>query len=918
MNSLRALAEYGQSVWLDYIRRGLMTGGELARLVDEDGLSGVTSNPTIFEKTLSGSEDYDDALRGLLADDRHMDAQALYEALAIEDVRMAADTLGPLHDESGAADGFVSLEVSPHLAHDTSATVAEARRLWRSVDRANLMIKVPATAAGVPAFETLIAEGINVNVTLLFSLARYEAVAQAYLRGLERCSNPDRVASVASFFISRVDSAVDRDLERLGSGQAKALRGKIAVANAKRVFVRFRDIFQGQAFAALLGRGARAQRLLWASTGTKNPDYSDVLYVEELIGSDTVNTMSPATLSAFRERGRARPSLEEGLDDAEAAVAGLAELGVDLDHITERLETEGVAAFARSFDRLLAALDEKRRSFSTARVARQQLRLGEHQAGVETTLEAWQAAHLCRRLWDKDPTIWHAEPVPEISDRLGWLHLPETMREQIDEIEGFAEEVRRDGIRQVVLMGMGGSSLAPEVFAAAFGALAGYPELIVLDSTHPAAVRDVEGRIDQETLFLVASKSGTTIEPLSHFRVFWERATGRDGDPGRHFTAITDPGSALERLAHERGFRRTFLARPDLGGRYSALSVFGLLPAALIGIDVRRLLDRAWTMAEAGAFCVSESANPCFELGAALGGLARAGRDKVTFMTSPALAAFPAWLEQLIAESTGKDGKGIVPVADETPGAPEVYGADRFFVSFSLDGDGADDLAPRLEALEAAGHPVARFTLLEKADLAQEMFRWEVAVAVAGAELGIHPFNQPDVELAKELGRRAMASGTQSAATPDDDAEIAVSTAELRALAERLGTWLGAARRGDYMALQAYLAPTARTTAALQGIRLVLRERLKLATTLGYGPRFLHSTGQLHKGGPNTGLFLQLVDEPEDDIEVPETDYGFAALIRAQALGDFRALRQRGRRVLRLNLGRDVAGGLARIEEALG
>ena len=918
MNPLTALHDYGQSVWLDYMRRSLMTSGELARLVKEDGLRGVTSNPTIFEKTVAGGSDYDDALRARLADDRHADARSLYQALAVEDIRMAADVLRPLHEETGGADGFVSLEVSPRLAHETAATVDEARRLWRAVDRANLMIKVPATAAGIPALETLTAEGISVNVTLIFSLSRYEAVARAYLRGLERCSDPGRVASVASFSIGRVDTAVDHALEQLGTPQAKALEGGIAIANAKRTYRRFREIFHGQDFAGQGSRGAHVQRVLWAGTGAKRSEHSDVHSVEELIGPDTVNSMSPATLTAFREHGRPRLSLDEGLDEADASLTRLAQLGVDLDAITEQLEQGGVAALVDSIDRQAAALDEKRRALLSARVARQQLSLGQHREGVEARVDAWQAAHLGRRLWRRDPTIWFAEPVPEITDRLGWLDLHETMRERLDELQDFAAEVRRDGVRHVVLLGMGGSSLAPEVFGTTFGSSPGSPELIVLDSTHPAAVREVERRIDPErTLFLLSSKSGTTLESLSLFRAFWHRAKGQDGDPGRRFTAITDPGTPLKRLAHERGFRRTFLAPPDLGGRYAALSPFGLVPAALIGIDVHRLLDRAWTMAEAGAFCVSASANPSLELGAALVELARAGRDKVTFMTSPALKAFPAWLEQLIAESTGKDGKGILPVAGETPGSAGVYGSDRFFVLLSLDGEDSDDLALRLNTFEAEGHPVARFRLQEKADLAQEMFRWEVAVAVAGAGLGIHPFNQPDVQLAKDLAREAMASGAQATATPGDGAEVSLSTTGTRTLARRLGIWLAAARPGDYLALHAYLAPTARTSAALQGIRLALRDRLKLATTLGYGPRFLHSTGQLHKGGPNTGLFLQLVDEPDEDIPVPETDYTFGAVIRAQALGDYRALMQRERRVLRLNLGRDVSGGLARLAEAL-
>jgi len=915
MNPLRELQNYGQSLWLDYIRRSLITGGELTRLVEEDGLRGLTSNPTIFEKAIAGSTDYDKALHLLLAEDPHADARTLYEALAIEDIRMAADILRSVYDETDGADGFVSLEVSPHLARDTAGTVAEARRLWQVVDRPNLMIKVPATPEGIPAVEALIAEGINVNVTLMFSLAHYEAVAHAYLRGVERCPDPSKVASVASFFVSRVDTAVDRALETIGTREALALRGTIAIAKAKRVYRRFREIFSSEPFKALRQRGARVQRPLWASTGTKNPAYPDVLYVEELIGPDTVNTLPPATLSAFRDHGRVRgATVQEGLAEAETALTALEELGIDLDAITEQLQAEGVAAFARSFDQLLAALEEKRHALLAGQVGRQDFTLGPYQARVDERLQTWQAAHFARRLCGKDPTLWAPGPVPELADRLGWLTLPETMHGQLDDLLAFADTMRAEGVRHGVLLGMGGSSLAPEVFQRTFGHPPGYPTLIVLDSTHPAAVRAVEAQVDPgRTLFLVSSKSGTTAETLALFRYFWHRVSRMSPPPGRHFVAITDPGTPLEHLARELGFRRVFRAPPDVGGRYAALTVFGLLPAALIGMDIHRLLDRAWRMAEASAFCVAELENPSLILGAALGELALAGRDKVTFLTSPSLEAFPVWLEQLIAESLGKDGKGIVPVVDEPPASPEAYGTDRFFVHLHLEGDDNAELDRRVAALEAAGHPVARVHLTEKADLGQEFFRWEVAVAAAGAILGVHPFNQPDVELAKELARRAMA---QAAREQPEEAE-AVPAENPKALTKALGAWLAGAQPRDYVAVQAYLPPTTETTGALQEIRLALRDRLRLATTLGYGPRFLHSTGQLHKGGPNTGLFLQLVDDPADDLPVPETNYTFGTLIRAQALGDYLALKQRGRRVLRVHLGSDGADGLKHLAAAI-
>ena len=549
---------------------------------------------------------------------------------------------------------------------------------------------------------------------------------------------------------------------------------------------------------------------------------------------------------------------------------------------------------------------------------RQVLDLGAYRASVDARLVEWRAAGLGRRLWAKDPTVWFEEPVAEIVDRLGWLDLPGVMAARIEGIERFADQVCGEGTRHVVLLGMGGSSLAPEVFAAALGAGAPYPELIVLDSTHPAAVAEVERRIDiARTLFLVSSKSGTTLETLSLFRTFWRRAGQSGSGPGRRFVAITDAGSPLADLAAERGFRNTFLAPPDVGGRYSALSVFGMVPAALAGMNIRRLVAGAQAMAEACGPGVAETENPALVLGAALAELARSGRDKVTFLTSPALGALPAWIEQLIAESIGKDGIGIVPVAGEAPGDVDVYGDDRFFVSFTLAGDGPGEASgPMLSALIAAGHPLARIELSDVTGLAQEMFRWQVAVAAAAAALGVHPFDQPDVEIAKELARQAMAP--QGAETAEVDPADSIGTGDPEALREALSAWTGGARPGDYVALQAYLAPTEGTTKALTDIRLALRDRLTLAVTLGFGPRFLHSTGQLHKGGPDNGLFLQLVDRPDDDIAIPETGYGFAALISAQALGDLAALEQRRRRVLRIDLGTDTASGLAALAKALG
>ncbi len=910
MNHLRELEEYGQAIWLDYIRRNLITSGELKRLVEEDGLSGITSNPTIFEKAISGSSDYDDAIREFLGRDPEIGPSALFESLSIQDIQMAADVLRPVFDRTNGADGFVSLELLPNLAYDTEGSIAEAHRLWKAVDRPNIMLKVPDTLQGLGAIEELTASSINVNITLMFALDDYEPVADAYLRGLERCQDPRRVASVASFFLSRIDTQVDRALEAIGTQEALALRGKIAIACAKIVYRLFREKFSGERWERLSRRGARAQRVLWASTSTKNPAYSDVYYVENLIGSDTINTLPPATLNAFKDHGRAQLTITRNVEEAEAALKMLNRLGVDLKAVTDKLHEEGIRAFEESYDKLMSTLKAKKQKMLGGQVDLRTFNLGRYQARLESRLRNWRETDTMRRIWAKDYTLWSKEHVPEVTDRLGWLFLPENMHDEAERFASFSAKIKSDGIKHVVLLGMGGSSLAPEVFERVFGSAPGFPSLTVLDSIHPAAVKAVEDRVAlKDTVFVVSSKSGTTIETLSLLKYFWDRMGKADEqNRGAHFIAITDPETPLMKLAEEHGFRKIFQAPPDVGGRYSALTAFGLLPAALIGADTHELLDRAWTTAENNAFFVSPHRATGLVLGAALSELTLMGRDKVTFFASAPINSFPVWLEQLIAESTGKEGKGIIPVVDEPLLEAADYGDDRLFVYLSTgeEDSGMEDLVKTLTSLN---HPLIRINLTEPMDLGQEIFAWEMAIAAAGIVLGINPFNQPNVQMAKDLAHKMMQENKKSEISAE------AMSVEDTALPQAFEAWLKHARDRDYIAIQAYLQPTAETTQTLQRIRVKLAKRLRLATTLGYGPRFLHSTGQLHKGGPNTGLFLQLIDEPEEDLEVPETDYSFGGLTRAEALGDYQALKQLGRRVLRVNLGKDVEGGLAKLLE---
>jgi transaldolase/glucose-6-phosphate isomerase len=541
------------------------------------------------------------------------------------------------------------------------------------------------------------------------------------------------------------------------------------------------------------------------------------------------------------------------------------------------------------------------------------LNLGEYEEKVKKRLDFWEQQEFSRRLWKKDPTLWFSDYRPEITDRLGWLDLPEKMQEKATELISWAGQVRKEGVSHVVLLGMGGSSLAAEVFQKTFGPAPGFPGLIVLDSTHPLAIQTVEKKLDlSHTLFIVSSKSGTTLETISLYRYFWEKVKENKETPGRSFIAISDKGSPLVQMARERNFRKTFLPFTDVGGRFSAFTEFGLVPAALLGMDIRGLLDKGRLAAEKSGASIPVKQNPGLILGAVLGELGPF-RDKLAILTSPSLSGFPAWMEQLLAESTGKEGNGIVPLVAEPLFLPEIYSCDRIFAALTLDEERDKDLEKLLLALEALGHPTIRIHLHEKLDLGLEIFRWELAAAAAGSVLGIHPFNQPDVQLAKDLARRAMEKN-KGDKKGTKGVEEAISIDEDKILVSGLKTWISSARPDDYVSLQAYLAPSPETTRFLENLRSLFTSHTRLPATTGYGPRFLHSTGQLHKGGPNTALVLQIVDEPREDLSVPETNFSFASLIQAQALGDYRALLHRNRRVLRINV-KDSNQGLRRLEK---
>ena len=921
MNSIERINQLGQSVWYDNIQRGLIDSGALAELIHQ-GVSGITSNPTIFEKAIGGSHDYDAAIRQGVTES--LSLEAIYDRLTLEDIARGADLLRPVYDRTDGADGYISIEVPPTLARDTERTVAEARRLFATLGRPNVMIKVPATPQGIPAIEQLISEGINVNVTLIFSLSAYDQVITAFLNGLKARANRgeaiDHIDSVASFFVSRVDTLVDRLIQE--RNLEPNLAGKAAIANAKLAYQLFRTRFSGPQFARLAAKGARVQRPLWASTSTKNPKYPELLYVQGLIGPDTVDTMPPATVDAVLKASDFNRTVDQEVAQAKADLDALEAQGIHMDEVTDQLLREGVDSFEASFDSLFRGLAEKRLNILRD-LHPDQYRLGSFETDVHRRVQELTDAQAVERLWRHDSTLWSEDAKHRaiIENALGWLTVPEWALAKAAELEAFAQTLHGEGYTDAVVLGMGGSSLVSDVLIEAFPQGRHGLKLHVLDTTNPQYIESLSKTLPiKQTVFIVASKSGSTTEPNAFYHYFWKVVEDhRVNRPQDHFVAITDPGTSLEKEATARQFRKVFINPADIGGRYSALSLFGLVPAALKGLKVEDILDRALAMAKLCRESVIQE-NPGAYLGVALGVMAKAGRDKITFMLPPGISKMEDWIEQLLAESTGKEGHGLIPIAHEAERTAFDYGHDRVFISYQTK---THQTSPLLDQLAASGQPVVTLYVDDAMDLSGEFFRWEVATALAGAVLGIDAFDQPNVQESKDNTKRLLQYHADHGALPESSVDWSQGGWEARAnridvsgvrapedLVQALKT---ACQPGDYLAILAYVNPTAAIDAELSRLRNALQRDVKAATTLGYGPRFLHSTGQLHKGGPDSGVFLQIIEVGGPRVDVPTEGYDFETLILAQALGDYESLISRNRRVISVRVQGDLAAQLKKL-----
>jgi len=917
----------------------------MQKYIDEFGVVGVTSNPAIFQKAIGESDTYDSSITHLL----DLDAYNIYEKLAIEDIQHALDMFRPVYDRTNKHDGFVSLEVSPLIANDTATTVAEALRLYKAVNRPNLMVKIPATPAGVPAIEESIAQGVNINVTLIFAVDNYEDVAKAYIRGLERRlaagGDISTISSVASFFLSRIDVMIDRILENnIRSAQGRDLEivarnrellGKAAIANAKLAYKRFMEMFYGDGFAKLQAAGARVQRPLWASTGTKNPAYPDTMYIDTLIGKDTVNTVPPATLKAFKDHGTAANTLEDNIDKAQDTLDMLAEVGVDMAHVTAQLQTDAVTLFVEAFENLLKQVEAKRDVLQAGVISKQNLALGIHGDAVQSAITKMAADKVNARIWGRDGSVWKDQQntITKIGNRLGWLDTDKTI--DLERLKDLQKNVKNGSFSHVLLLGMGGSTLAPEVLYQTFGRQAGFPEFHMLDSTDPATIRQTEAAIDvPNTLFVVSSKTGGTIETEMFAKYFYDKA----GKNGKQFIAITDPGSGLEKDATDKGFLDIFLNPVDIGGGFSDMSYFGMVPAALMGLDLARLNTEFQRMIKACSDIVPEQQHPGIWLGVILGVVAQQGRDKVTIQTSKSIASLGNWIEQLIAQSTGKEGKGILPVVGATVGNPHDYSSDRLFVYLKVEDDpNNEEIDAGIRTLREAGHPRVTFYLPNTYAMAGEFFRWEYGAAVAGKVLEINPFDEPNVTESKENTARLLNYYNISGLPPSEHAfkesnvELFADEKMLRLLSElclqhnynsgdltgMLAAFINSTMAGDYFALLAYLPMTTEVTTALEELRRRLRHSTRRAVTLGFGPRYLHSTGQFHKGGPNSGNFIQLTCDDAQDVDIPGEMFTFGVLKAAQAAGDLEALRHKDRRAIRLHISDDIMKGLDILMKAI-
>ena len=920
MTTLPIKIEQKHAPWLNYLRRSFIDSGEMGQMI-VDGICGLTVNLSVLAQAVTCSADYDRALELLIAEGVPFDV--LPRALLTDDIQRAATILNPVYERSQRLNGYISLPIDPALAHDTVGTVATVRHLLADINYPNVMVEIPATPGGIAAIKELTRDGVCTNATLIFTLETYEAVAQAYLEGLAEYMDSHSVwrrwpTAVATIAIGPLDGLVDSWLmeQRLTDRQ-----GEAGVALARLVYESHRSLLGGSQWQKLSKKGGLPQRPLWADLVPRNFQLPDDYYLNAMAAPGTVSSLEPVLWNTIRDSSRSLQTQVQGSQEARTHLQTLTRLGLDLAATERQLQAEGLARLGQAFKMVRQSVRQKREQLEDD-WRRMTWHLGEGETAVTQQLTQLCNNRIMCRIWNHDHTVWQTSP-DQIGRQLGWLHLMPVMRDHIKRLQTMTQTLVKEGYTHALLLGMGGSGLAPQLFAYTFTQAAlpprpGLPpppqlHLDVLVNADPVTILNQAKRIDPaRTLFVVVSKSGRTVETMAAFNYFYNRVQTAVGtaEAGRHFVAVTDPDSPLVALASDLYFRDTFYNPLHIPGRYAALTFTGLIPAALAGVNLETLLDRAQGMACNGQSCNCplEGDNVAAQLGTALGTLAQAGRDKLTFITNPVLAGFADWVEQLLAESLGKDGCGIVPVVGEPLGEPAVYGRDRAFVHLRLDGDDSQDTA--VQNLIDAGFPVIILHWRDLQDVGGQFFLWQMATAVAAHHLSVNPFSQPQFDAYKSEIQRIVTDAQENGEifVPDDD----LTTGTWAALQK----FLAQAHPGDYVAVQAFTPRTSTIDHALQSLRAAVRDQTGLATIVGYGPRCLHTTGQMLLSDRGNGLVIQLLANVVLDVLIPDkvgekaAGLTFGTLKELQALTMSHLLRHDRRRVLRCHLGADAAIGL--------
>ncbi len=916
-------SEKGSPLCFALLSRVILASAALREKVRKEEITGLIHEAAQTEKDLVLNHAYDSSVRQWSLKGRSV--PQILDHLLMEDARAAADLLLPMFKHSEGEKGFVSLAMDPRLFADPAGILQEAQRLWKAVKHPNLLIQIPATAEGLAAMELCLVEGIGVHATMIFSAERMEDVADAYWRALQQRTQAGKklhhVFALASFTPRPLEEKVDLLLEEKQAGLKGALKqlcrkltGKTAQAIDCLARRRLHEKFSQEPFMHWSLNGARRLKLLTEESFRPPPEETQGSSGQPAPAFPEADC-TPLKIWQASADSEKDPHHHGGarLEKASQVIGQLETLDISLSALSRQLEEQGLRSGSALQESLLAVIAEKREAVLLE--SRQNISFGPLEETFRGTLEALSRAQFGRRLWSLDPTLWKAEdPVhqEEIGKRLGWLKVVEWMQPQIEGINQFVDRVRRAGFTHALLCGMGGSTLAPEVLRETFGITKGYLDLTVLDSTDPAAVLAAGARSNLETtLFIISTKSASTVETSAFFQYFWEKIRTLKGlRAGENFIAITDPGTAMEQAARKCQFRQVFLNPPDIGGRYAALSFTGMVPAALMGVNIARLLERAKRLSMACSPWIGPVHNAALTLGALIGTAAMAGRDKLTLILSEKISSFGNWVEQILADSTGKDGRGVIPIEGEPLGNAELYGKDRLFVYLRI----GSKLDKHVNALIKAGHPVVTLQLEDGFDLGAEFLRWEIATATACWILQVNPFDQPNVQEAKDITREILTEYAHKGRIPIVPG--AVSPRDVR-FQHLLARHLHAVKKGDYVALVAFFERNLRRVKLFQEIRVALRQLTKAPTTVGFGPRYLHTTGQLHKGGTNSGVFIQFCAYDNMEAEVPGTQYSFDKLITAQAMGDYAALEGRHRRILLVDLEKDVEGGLRKTLSAI-